>query len=128
MHPTDSSVFWLALFLFPVVWYVKLAAARTLHAHAASRGSDCIRSHVALLFGRSLLAIATLITFRFMWFVLVLVALALNLINTIGYVKCKRDAGRKLTAIGGTVLTRGLEVWSGAQARMGGGGSAAEPA
>ena len=50
-----------------------------------------------------------------MWLVLVLVALGLNMINVIGYVKCKRDAGKKLTAIGGTVLTRGLEAWSSAR-------------
>ena len=53
-----------------------------------------------------------------MWLVLVLVALALNLMNCYGYVKCKRDAGRKLSAIGGSVLTRGLDMWSSAQARV----------
>lgn len=47
-----------------------------------------------------------------MWLVLVLVALTLASINVVGYVKCKRDAGRKLSAFGGTVLSRGLEVWS----------------
>ena len=86
MHPTDSNVFWLTLFLFPAIWVF------------------C--------------AIGTLLTLRFMWLVLVLVAFSLCAINTLGYVKCKRDAGRKLSAIGGSVLTRGFEIWSGAQAKM----------
>ena len=59
-----------------------------------------------------------MLTLHFMWLVLVLVATSLNLINVYGYVKCKRDAGRKLSAIGGSVLTRGFEIWSGAQAKM----------
>ena len=62
-----------------------------------------------------LISISTVLTLRFMWLVLVLVALTLNMINVVGYVKCRRDAGRKLSAIGGTVLTRGLEVWSSAR-------------
>ena len=57
---------------------------------------------------------------------LVLVALALSMINAVGYVKCKRDAGRKLSAIGGTVLTRGFEVWSTAQRATGRGMSGSE--
>ena len=63
-----------------------------------------------------------------MWLVLVLVALALNLMNCYGYVKCKRDAGRKLSAIGGSVLTRGLDMWSSAQARVAGGRGSVETA
>ena len=89
IHPTDSNVFWLALFIAPSVWV--------------------------------LVAISTLLTLHFMYLVLVLVALSLTGINCVGYVKCKRDAGRKLSAIGGSVLTRGLEVWSSAQTRMRGG-------
>ena len=63
-----------------------------------------------------------------MWLVLVLVALTLNMINVVGYVKCKRDAGRKLSAIGGSVLTRGLDMWSSAQARVAGGRGSVETA
>ena len=56
-----------------------------------------------------------------MWLVLVMVALATNMVNVVGYYKCRKDAGRKLTQFGGSVLTRGLEVWSSAQTRMRGG-------
>ena len=86
VHSLDSNVFWVGLFLAPVIWTV--------------------------------LAMGTVITLRFMWMLLVIVALALTGINAYGYVKCKRDAGRKLSAIGGSVLTRGFEIWSGAQAKM----------
>ena len=61
-------------------------------------------------------------TFRVMWLVLVLVALTLNGINTYGFIKCKRDAGRKLSAIGGSVLTQGLSAWSRMRGSGGGGG------
>ena len=50
---------------------------------------------------------------------LVLVALGLNMVNVIGYVKCKRDAGKKLKDFGGTVLARGLQAYTSAQTRMG---------
>lgn len=75
----------------------------------------------------TLLALGCIITFRFMWLLLVIVALSLNAINVIGYVKCKRDAGRKLSALGGSVFTKGLQAWSGAQARMGSSGSQPPP-
>lgn len=71
-----------------------------------------------------LLGLSTVLTLRFMWLVLVLVALGLNMMNVVGYVKCKRDAGKKLSAIGGTVFTRGLEFAAnarGAAERMRGG-------
>ena len=38
--------------------------------------------------------IGAALTFKFMWLLLVVVALSLNGINLYGYVKCKRDAGR----------------------------------
>ena len=69
--------------------------------------------------------IGAALTFKFMWLLLVVVALSLNGINLYGYVKCKRDAGRKLQALGGSVLSRGLQAWSGvrgAGAAGGGGG------
>ena len=31
-----------------------------------------------------------------MWLVLVMVALATNMVNVVGYYKCRKDAGRKL--------------------------------
>ena len=83
IHPTDSNVFWAALFAFPVVW-------------------------VIMAFGAAL-------TFKFMWLLLVCVALGLNMINVVGYVQCKRDAGKKLSALGGAALQRGLQAWSGVQ-------------
>ena len=89
IHPTDSSVFWIGIFVAPAVWI--------------------------------LIAIATVLTLRLMWLVLVLVCVGLTLMNTVGYVKCKRDAGRKISAIGGTVLSRGLEAWTSARSRMGDG-------
>ena len=43
----------------------------------------------------TMMAFGCIITFRFMWLLLVSVALALNAVNVVGYVKCKRDAGKK---------------------------------
>jgi len=97
VHPTDSNVFWLALFASPVIW--------------------------------ALLSIAALLSFKFMWFLLVNVALGLSGINAYGYVKCKRDASKKLQALGGTVLTRGLQAWSGMRGgTRGGSGWSSMPA
>jgi hypothetical protein len=42
------------------------------------------------------------------------------------YVKCKKDARKKLSALGGSVLTRGMEMF--ARSRMSGGGSNEQPA
>ena len=67
------------------------------------------------------MAFGCVITFRFMWLLLVSVALALNAVNVIGYVKCKRDAGKKLTAFGGSMLARGYDMYSSAQQRVRGG-------
>jgi len=36
--------------------------------------------------------------------------LVASAINTVGYVRCKRDAAKKLTNLGGAVLSRGLQV------------------
>ena len=91
VHPTDSNIFWLSLFIAPIVWGV--------------------------------LGFAAILSFKFMWFLLVLVALGLSMINAVGYVRCKRDAGKKLTALGGSVLSRGLQAWSGMQRATGASGS-----
>ena len=65
----------------------------------------------------ALLGIGSIITLHFMWLLLCLVALGLCGINLYGYIRCKKDARTKLTALGGTVLSRGMEMWSGANAR-----------
>jgi len=93
VHPTDSNIFWLALFISPIVW--------------------------------GILAIGALLSFKFMWFLLVQVAFGLSVINAYGYVKCKRDASKKLQAFGGTVFTRGLQAYASMRSRSGGGGGSA---
>ena len=66
----------------------------------------------------ALLGIGAVITLHFMWLLLCLVALGLCGINLYGYIRCKKDARTKLTALGGTVLSRGMEMClSGANAR-----------
>ena len=40
------------------------------------------------------------------------VALTCNAVNVIGYVKCKKDARKKLSALGGSVMLKGMEMWS----------------
>ena len=32
-------------------------------------------------------------------------------INVVGYVKCKKDARKKLSALGGSVMLKGMEMW-----------------
>lgn len=85
IHPTDSNIFWLGLFVPAGVWV--------------------------------LLAFGAILTFKLMWMLLILVALSLNMINVVGYVKCKRGADKKLTALGGSLAAKGLSFM--AQARMG---------
>ena len=80
VHPTDSNVFWMGLFVAPGAWV--------------------------------LLAFSALFTLHFMWLVLILVAFTCNAINVVGYVRCKRDAGKKLSALGGSMLARGFDVAS----------------
>jgi len=60
----------------------------------------------------AVLAIGTLLSLHFMWLILILVAFTCNAINVVGYVKCKKDARKKLSALGGTMLHRGIEMWS----------------
>eukprot|EP00308_Calcidiscus_leptoporus_P012921 CAMPEP_0119375406 /NCGR_PEP_ID=MMETSP1334-20130426/35606_1 /TAXON_ID=127549 /ORGANISM="Calcidiscus leptoporus, Strain RCC1130" /LENGTH=224 /DNA_ID=CAMNT_0007393707 /DNA_START=59 /DNA_END=733 /DNA_ORIENTATION=+ len=57
-----------------------------------------------------LLGFGAMLTLRFMWFVLVLVAFTCSMINVVGYTKCKKDARSKLSALGGSVLSRGMEM------------------
>ena len=58
------------------------------------------------------LAFLALITFKVMWGLLTGVALTCNAINVVGYVKCKKDARKKLSALGGSVMLKGMEMWS----------------
>ena len=59
-----------------------------------------------------LLAFSALFTLHFMWLLLVVVAFTCSAINVVGYVRCKRDAGKKLSALGGTMLARGFDMAS----------------
>jgi len=67
-----------------------------------------------------LLGFGAILTLRFMWLVLVLVAFTCSMINVVGYTKCKKDARTKLSALGGSVLSRGMEMsanfWSASRA------------
>ena len=40
------------------------------------------------------------------------VAFMCNAVNVVGYVKCKKDARKKLSALGGSVMMKGMEMWS----------------
>ena len=66
----------------------------------------------------ALLGIGSLLVLHFMWLLLCVVALSLTCINLWGYIKCKKDARKKLSALGGSVLTRGMEMF--ARSRMSG--------
>ena len=39
------------------------------------------------------------------------VAFTCSAINVVGYVKCKKDARKKLSALGGSVMLKGMEMW-----------------
>ena len=66
-----------------------------------------------------ILGFLALITFKFMWVLLTAVALATTAVNVVGYVQCKKDARKKLSALGGSVMLKGMEMWG---SRKGGGG------
>ena len=50
----------------------------------------------------TLLGIIALIKLSFTWLLMVAVALALSIANTVGYLRCQRDAARKRAAAQGT--------------------------
>ncbi|EDV28382.1 uncharacterized protein TRIADDRAFT_20691 [Trichoplax adhaerens] len=50
--------------------------------------------------------IVALITFKFKWLLIVIVALSLNFANLIGYVKCKKGAHSRLTRMAGDFFTK----------------------
>uniref|UniRef100_A0A7S3W5D6 Golgi apparatus membrane protein TVP23 homolog n=1 Tax=Strombidinopsis acuminata TaxID=141414 RepID=A0A7S3W5D6_9SPIT len=67
-----------------------------------------------------LLAIGCMLTIKVQWLLLTVVALGMNGINVVGYIKCKKDARKKLQALGGSMaqeyggrlLARGMQMWS----------------
>ena len=46
------------------------------------------------------------------WLLLCLVAVTSSGVNVLGFIKCKKDARSKLTALGSSVLNRGLEMYA----------------
>lgn len=69
----------------------------------------------AALFGAPVawgfLGFAAFVTFKFMWGLLTCVALGTSVVNVVGYVQCKKDARKKLSALGGSVMLKGMEMW-----------------
>ena len=65
-----------------------------------------------------ILGFLAIITFKFMWGLLTGVALATSVVNVVGYTQCKKDARKKLSALGGSVMLKGMEMWG---SRKGGG-------
>ena len=68
-----------------------------------------------------LLALGCVLTLKLHWLVLVVVCLGMTGINVYGYVKCKKDARKKIAALsgsvaqeyGGQILARGMRLWQG---------------
>ncbi|XP_029191787.2 Golgi apparatus membrane protein TVP23 homolog B-like isoform X1 [Acropora millepora] len=52
--------------------------------------------------------IAALFSLKFKWLLVVAVGLSLNGANLVGYVRCKKDAGKKITSFAGNFLGRQL--------------------
>ncbi|EDO38024.1 predicted protein [Nematostella vectensis] len=50
--------------------------------------------------------VAALFSLKFKWLLVVFVGLGLNFANMLGYVKCKKDAGKKLKSFAGNFLGR----------------------
>ena len=117
IHPTDSSFFWGALFTAPILWgilaFFAIVTFKVMWALLT-------RAPAAALSGTSPLrppppppppcpspsnhpnhpqpppAV---------------VAFMCSAINVVGYVKCKKDARKKLSALGGSVMLKGMEMW-----------------
>lgn len=64
IHPQDSFIFWSALYITPIIWFI---------------------------FGLGTL------TGSFQYLLIVFVALTMSGANVVGYWKCQKDAGRKIT-------------------------------
>ncbi|XP_068672321.1 Golgi apparatus membrane protein TVP23 homolog B-like isoform X1 [Montipora foliosa] len=52
--------------------------------------------------------VAALFSLKFKWLLVVAVGLSLNVANLVGYVRCKKDAGKKITTFAGNFLGRQL--------------------
>ncbi|XP_031575293.1 uncharacterized Golgi apparatus membrane protein-like protein CG5021 isoform X2 [Actinia tenebrosa] len=52
--------------------------------------------------------VAALFALKFKWLLVVVVGLGLNIANMIGYIKCKKDAGKKIKSFAGNFLGRQL--------------------
>lgn len=119
IHPTDSSFFWAVLFAAPILWGVLafLALITFKVMWGLLTGAPPARPRRQLATPERPLPLASkppkpptppkppkphpag-------------VALTCNAINVVGYVKCKKDARKKLSALGGSVMLKGMEMWS----------------
>ena len=116
IHPTDSSFFWAVLFAAPILWGVLafLALITFKVMWGLLTGAPPARPEWQLATPERPLPLASkppkppkppkphpag-------------VALTCNAINVVGYVKCKKDARKKLSALGGSVMLKGMEMWS----------------
>lgn len=52
--------------------------------------------------------VAALFSLKFKWLLVVSVGLSLNIANLVGYVRCKKDAGKKIKTFAGNFLGRQL--------------------
>ena len=111
IHPSDSNFFWAVLFAAPIAWGILAftalitfkvmwglltgAPAVALSGSSRRRSTPC-RSPDHPDHGEPPSAG---------------VAFMCNAINVVGYVKCKKDARKKLSALGGSVMLKGMEMW-----------------
>ena len=111
IHPSDSNFFWAVLFAAPIAWGILAftalitfkvmwglltgAPAVALSGSSRRRSPPC-RSPDHPDHGEPPSAG---------------VAFMCNAINVVGYVKCKKDARKKLSALGGSVMLKGMEMW-----------------
>ena len=112
IHPTDSSFFWGALFTAPILWgilaffaivtFKVMWALLTRAPAAALSGTSPLRPPAAPP------PPTTPTTPNHPPAV---VAFMCSAINVVGYVKCKKDARKKLSALGGSVMLKGMEMW-----------------
>ena len=115
IHPTDSNFFWGALFAAPILWGVLAFFALVT-----------FKVMWLLLTGAPAPALSGSSRLRGAPLPLPLqapkppnhrqpppagVAFTCSAINVVGYVKCKKDARKKLSALGGSVMLKGMEMW-----------------
>ena len=112
IHPTDSSFFWGALFTAPILWgilaFFAIVTFKVMWALLT-------RAPAAALSGTSPLrpppAPPPPTTPTTPNHPPAVVAFMCSAINVVGYVKCKKDARKKLSALGGSVMLKGMEMW-----------------